>query len=54
MGEFNEDEVEIISNEFPGEAFRISTNIIYDKPWNEFFSERYVKMMYEKTWILVL
>lgn len=48
VGKFNEDEVEIISNEFSRRGIPYKYNIIYDKPWNEFFSERYVNMMYEK------
>lgn len=48
IGKFNENEVEIITKEFFKRKIPYKYNIIYSKPWNDIFSEKYVKKMYEK------
>ncbi len=48
VGKFNENEIERISNEFSRRGILYKYNIIYHKPSNEFYSEHFVKKMYDK------
>lgn len=48
VGNFNEDEIEEITNEFSDRHIPFKYNIIYNKPWNHFFSEKHISKMYDK------
>lgn len=48
VGNFNEDEIEKITNDFVERHIPFKYNIIYNRPWNHFFSKKYVSKMYDK------